>query len=88
MSNATAAYSSISPPPRPRRRCAPLCRRYVAAEIDRLVVGNQQIHAIKIVREHTGLGLKESKDVIDAWAALRPLSPAGSLSLSITHLGR
>ncbi|MEI3844766.1 MULTISPECIES: hypothetical protein [unclassified Microbacterium] len=37
------------------------------AEIDRLVATGQPIAAIKILREATGLGLKESKGVIDAW---------------------
>lgn len=39
----------------------------VVAEIDRLVTAEQLIHAIKALREHTGLGLKQSKDAIDAW---------------------
>ncbi|GAB3596170.1 ribosomal protein L7/L12 [Microbacterium tumbae] len=36
-------------------------------ELDRLVAGNQRIAAIKVLREQTGLGLKESKDIIDRW---------------------
>ncbi|MCK2023806.1 hypothetical protein KZC52_12785 [Microbacterium sp. kSW2-24] len=39
------------------------------AEIDRLVSAEQQIAAIKLLREEAGLGLKESKDLIDAWRA-------------------
>lgn len=39
----------------------------VRAEIDRLVAAQQPVAAIKLLRESTGLGLKESKDVIDAW---------------------
>ncbi|WP_186307558.1 hypothetical protein [Microbacterium sp. 1.5R] len=38
-----------------------------AAEIDRLVAAARPIEAIKLLREHTGLGLKQSKDAIDAW---------------------
>lgn len=37
------------------------------AEIDRLVAAQQQIAAIKVLRDEAGLGLKESKDLIDAW---------------------
>lgn len=39
----------------------------VVADVDRLIAGNQKIHAIKLVREHTGLGLKEAKDIVEAW---------------------
>lgn len=35
-------------------------------DVDRLVMENKVIEAIKLVREQTGLGLKESKDVVDA----------------------
>ncbi|WP_308010890.1 ribosomal protein L7/L12 [Streptomyces sp. AC495_CC817] len=43
----------------------------VSAEIDRLVAGGQKITAIKLLREHTGFGLKESKDAIEAWPTAR-----------------
>ncbi|MEQ8936168.1 MAG: ribosomal protein L7/L12 [Amphiplicatus sp.] len=36
------------------------------AEIDALVTNNRIIDAIKLVREETGMGLKESKDAVDA----------------------
>lgn len=39
----------------------------VASEIDRLLAAEQPIAAIKLLREHTGFGLKQSKDAIDAW---------------------
>ncbi|MCM3780801.1 hypothetical protein [Microbacterium hydrocarbonoxydans] len=39
----------------------------VASEIDRLVTAEQPIAAIKLLREHSGLGLRDSKDAIDAW---------------------
>lgn len=35
-------------------------------EIDRLIMEGKIIEAIKLVREGTGLGLKESKDAVDA----------------------
>ncbi|QYM64038.1 ribosomal protein L7/L12 [Microbacterium sp. Se5.02b] len=41
----------------------------VVAEIDRLVAANQKIHAIKLYRDHTGVGLKEAKDRIEHWSA-------------------
>ncbi|MBO9625075.1 MAG: ribosomal protein L7/L12 [Microbacterium sp.] len=40
----------------------------VAAEVDRLVAAEQKISAIKLLREYTGLGLKESKDHVESWA--------------------
>lgn len=45
----------------------------VIAEIDRLVTGEQKIAAIKLLREHSGLSLREAKDQIDAWV------PSGAL---------
>lgn len=39
----------------------------VVSDIDRLVAGGQKIAAIKVVRQHTGWGLKESKEQIDRW---------------------
>jgi len=40
----------------------------VIAEIDRLVTAGQKIHAIKLYRDSTGVGLKEAKDRIDHWS--------------------
>jgi len=40
-------------------------------EVIALVDANRKIDAIKRVREATGLGLKESKDVVDAISAAR-----------------
>ncbi|MEV4668822.1 ribosomal protein L7/L12 [Microbacterium sp. LWO12-1.2] len=67
VSNAGAAYSSITPASATPSSVRAALPASVVADIDRLVAGNQQIAAIKLVREHTGLGLKESKNVIDAW---------------------
>lgn len=36
------------------------------AEIDALVMSGKTLEAIRLTREKTGLGLKESKDAIDA----------------------
>ena len=67
VSNATAASSSITPStatPASVRAALPV---NVAVDIDRLVAGDQKIAAIKALRQHTGLGLKESKNLIEAW---------------------
>ena len=70
VSNAAAAHSSITATPSSVRGALPVP---VAAEVDRLVAADQKINAIKLVREHTGLGLKESKDVVEAWPHPRHL---------------
>lgn len=67
VSNAAAAHSSVAPAvvtPSSVRSSLPAS---VASEIDALVAGGSAIAAIKTLREHTGLGLKESKDLIEAW---------------------
>jgi ribosomal protein L7/L12 len=38
------------------------------AQIQQLVAQGKKIQAIKLVREHTGLGLKEAKDLVDRMA--------------------
>ncbi len=37
----------------------------VQADVDRLLADKKVIDAVKVVRENTGKGLKESKDVVD-----------------------
>lgn len=37
------------------------------AEIDALVAADRRIEAIKLLRTHTGWGLKQAKDRIDVW---------------------
>lgn len=71
-SNATAAYSSITPTVRTSASVRASLPASVATDIDRLVAGEQRIVAIKVLREHTGLGLKDSKELIDAWVPGRP----------------
>lgn len=49
-------------------------------EVVAAVDSGNKIKAIKLLREETGVGLKEAKDVIDALAAERrgdPLTPTG-----------
>lgn len=38
-------------------------------EVQQLVSSGKKIHAIKLHRERTGLGLAATKDAIDAWEA-------------------
>lgn len=63
VSNAGVARSSITATASSVRGELPAS---VSAEIDRLVANDQKIHAIKLVREHTGFGLKESKDLVES----------------------
>lgn len=67
VSNTTAVHSSITPtaltPSSVRASLPPAA----ASDIDNLVAGGAKVAAIKALREHTGLGLKESKDLIEAW---------------------
>jgi ribosomal protein L7/L12 len=60
-----------APTPLPDSAAAPSFRTSlppdVVTEIDRLVVSERPIEAIKLLRQHTGLGLAESKSVIDFW---------------------
>ena len=37
----------------------------VSAEVSQLVMQGKKIQAIKVLREQTGLGLKEAKDIVD-----------------------
>ncbi|WP_282845615.1 ribosomal protein L7/L12 [Microbacterium oxydans] len=64
VSHTTAPHSSITVTPSSVRASLPSS---VASTIDAQVAGGSAIAAIKTLREHTGLGLKESKNVIDAW---------------------
>ena len=52
-------------------------------QVHALIDQNQKVEAIKLVRETTGWGLRESKDYVDtlARAALPALSPADETTL-------
>ena len=39
------------------------------ADVVQLINGGNKIHAIKLLRERTGLGLAEAKDAVDAFEA-------------------
>ena len=49
-------------------------------EVRALLRGRRKIEAIKVVRQHTGLGLKEAKDRVDALERELGLPPAAALS--------
>ncbi len=57
---------SIFPPPSPPATD-------IVGEVRRLLAENKKIEAIKRVREHTGLGLKEAKDLVEAFEAGQPV---------------
>jgi ribosomal protein L7/L12 len=44
-------------------------------EMRRLIAGDKKIEAIKVVREATGLGLKEAKDLVEAAERGEPIFP-------------
>lgn len=71
VSNATAVHSSITPVTPTVSSVRASLPAAVASDIDRLVAAGSNIAAIKALREHTGLGLKESKALIDGWAPHR-----------------
>ncbi|MBN6054878.1 ribosomal protein L7/L12, partial [Nonomuraea sp. RK-328] len=43
------------------------------ARVRHLAATGQPIHAIKLLRQHTGMGLKEAKDAVDGLAHGRPI---------------
>jgi len=51
--------------PAPQARPQPIVGAGVSPEVMRLAADGQKIHAIKRLREETGMGLKEAKDVVD-----------------------
>jgi large subunit ribosomal protein L7/L12 len=54
---------SVSPPPPARPQ--PSAGTGVSPEVMRLAADGQKIQAIKRLREETGLGLKEAKNIVD-----------------------
>ena len=49
---------------------------HAEAEIRLLIGQNKKIQAIKVMREQTGLGLKDAKDLVEAIAAGHSIAPA------------
>jgi large subunit ribosomal protein L7/L12 len=65
----TAALSAPSAPataPGPIA-AAPMPTDDVYAEARALAAGGNKIHAIKVVREQTGMGLRQAKDLVESW---------------------
>lgn len=56
----------------------------VIAEID----GNRKVNAIKLLRAHLGVGLKEAKELVDAYTDEHPASPASGAQESEGSFGR
>lgn len=52
------------------------------AEIRSLLRDRRKIEAIKVLRVHTGIGLKEAKDRVDALERALGLPPAGPAGFS------
>ena len=52
-------------PQAPTMHAAPAGGGSVSPEVLELARAGQKIQAIKVLREQTGLGLKESKDIVD-----------------------
>jgi ribosomal protein L7/L12 len=69
--SAVGPYSS-SPARGPRPAAPDPLTPDVSAEIDRLVAADPKITAIKVLREHSGLSLRDAKDQIDAWVPSAP----------------
>jgi hypothetical protein len=61
----------------------------LADQLEPLLRGGNLIGAIKVYREHTGRGLKESKDAVEAFARERniPLKQIGCGSTALLLLG-
>ncbi|MUL46705.1 50S ribosomal protein L12 [Mycobacterium sp. CBMA293] len=58
-----AGGHDAAPAPQPRRQS--YGGPGVSPEVMRLAADGQKITAIKLLREQTGLGLKEAKDIVD-----------------------
>jgi len=57
----------------------------VAQEVESLIDAGQTIAAIKRVREATGLGLREAKELVDAWSGA--LDASGGSNPAIPAMG-
>ncbi|MBB3605135.1 large subunit ribosomal protein L7/L12 [Mycolicibacterium sp. BK556] len=60
------ALRGAGAPPAPTPAPAPAATGQVSSEVLQLARQGKKIQAIKVLREQTGLGLKESKDIVDA----------------------
>jgi hypothetical protein len=61
----------------------PTTPHHLEQHLRNLIHQNKKIHAIKLLREHTGMGLKDAKDAVDRMALGHPLSgPPGAPRLT------
>lgn len=60
----SAGPQSEPPPPAAYDASGPV----ISAEVRQLALAGKKIQAIKVLREQTGLGLAESKDIVDGLA--------------------
>jgi hypothetical protein len=58
--------------------------REVIAEIE----ANRKVSAIKLLRSHKGIGLKEAKEIVDAYAKKHPSRPGHSAPKTEGGFGR
>ncbi|GAA3164363.1 ribosomal protein L7/L12 [Nonomuraea roseoviolacea] len=65
----TRGVRSGTPPRIPH----PVSPQELDARVRHLAATGQPIHAIKLLRQHTGMGLKEAKDAVDGLAHGRPI---------------
>ncbi|TXK40764.1 ribosomal protein L7/L12 [Nonomuraea sp. C10] len=61
-----------------------LTRDQLDTQLHTLIQQNKMIHAIKLLREQTGMGLREAKDAVDGLAAGRPISHPAYTALAGT----
>jgi hypothetical protein len=75
----------LGQPPFGRRPVSPIAiAPHAESELRRLIGEGKKIHAIKLVREQTGLGLRDAKDLVEAMEAGRPVTvPQDTVQLSL-----
>lgn len=76
LSQLGAGRSATNPRPSP----SPLTGPRGQGAVQDLIASGNLIGAIKLYREQTGLGLKESKEAVEAMAAGRAVPPAASVA--------
>ena len=57
-------------------------------DVQAAISANRKIEAIKLLREHRKIGLKEAKDIVDAYIAGHPSLAANTPPRSDTGIGR
>jgi hypothetical protein len=62
--------------------------KVLSAQVIAEIQANRKVTAIKLVREQHNLGLKEAKELVDAYMAAHPPSPGESTTQSRGGSGR